>query len=85
VLISFVKGIYEKFRRTEKIYIIRIVFKTNHILQSSLTETSPDRDLEGTSFVFTTSLVSVVTSALVEQREIWGASRGSQELMKNQN
>jgi hypothetical protein len=73
VLNSLFEGVYEKFRRIEKMYLVRIVFKTNHILQSSLAETSPDRDLQNTGFVSTASLVSVLTSALVEHRDNLGS------------
>jgi hypothetical protein len=44
VYISYVKGVSEKSKRIGNRYNIRTIFKTKHILRSSLMKTRPERD-----------------------------------------
>jgi predicted GIY-YIG superfamily endonuclease len=49
VYIPYVKGVSEKFKRIGNQYNIRTVFKTEHILRSSLVRTRPKRDPQQTA------------------------------------
>jgi hypothetical protein len=46
VYIPYVKGISEKFKCIGNRYNIRTIFKTKHILRSSLMKTMPNRDIQ---------------------------------------
>jgi hypothetical protein len=49
VYIPYVKGVSEKFNRIGNRYNIRTIFKTKHILRSSLMKTRPERDPQPTA------------------------------------
>jgi hypothetical protein len=44
VYVSYVKGLSEKFKSIGNRYNYRTIFKTKHILRSSLMKTRPERD-----------------------------------------
>jgi hypothetical protein len=44
VNIPYMKGVYDKFICLGNLYDIRMIFKTKHIISSSLTKTRPERD-----------------------------------------
>jgi hypothetical protein len=48
VIISYVKGICEKFRRIGNHFNVRTVFKTKHTLCGTLMETGPVKDAQWT-------------------------------------
>jgi hypothetical protein len=45
VVIPYVKGVSEKFRRIGNRYNIRTIFKTSHTIRRAIMKTRPDRDL----------------------------------------
>jgi hypothetical protein len=48
VIIPYVKGVSEKFRRTGNHFYVRIIFKTKHTLRGTLMKTGPVRDAQQT-------------------------------------
>jgi hypothetical protein len=45
----YMKGVSEKLKYIGNLYNIRMIFKTKHILRSSLMKTRPERDLQQTA------------------------------------